>query len=50
VARGFEQREGIDFFETFAPVARYESIRALVAMATEKNMNFAQFDVKTAFL
>lgn len=50
VARGFEQRQGYDFFETFSPVARYDSIRALLAVASQLNMVFVQFDVQTAFL
>lgn len=50
VARGFEQRQGYDFFETFSPVARYDSIRALLAIASQSEMVFVQFDVQTAFL
>lgn len=50
VARGFEQREGFDFEEVFSPVTRYESIRLLVAIATHYNLQYTQFDVKTAFL
>lgn len=50
VARGFEQRQGYDFFETFSPVARYDSIRALLAVASQLEMVFVQFDVQTAFL
>lgn len=49
-ARGFLQREGIDFSETFAPVIRYDSLRVLLAIATEKDLELKQFDVKTAFL
>jgi hypothetical protein len=36
VARGFMQREGIDFDDTFAPVARMESVRLLFALAAQK--------------
>lgn len=50
VARGFEQRAGIDFKETFAPVAMVESIRALIALAAIKQLETVQFDVATAFL
>ena len=50
VAKGFSQREGIDFFETFAPVVRYESIRMLLAIAAERDYEFMKFNVKTAFL
>ena len=35
VAHGFSQKEGIDYEETFAPVARYTSIRAIMALATK---------------
>ncbi|GKD97674.1 retrovirus-related pol polyprotein from transposon TNT 1-94 [Tanacetum coccineum] len=43
-------REGIDFEESFAPVARIEAIRIFVANATNKNITIYQMDVKTAFL
>ena len=36
VARGFSQKEGIDYEETFAPVARYTSVRAVLAIAASK--------------
>ncbi|GJY50224.1 retrovirus-related pol polyprotein from transposon TNT 1-94 [Tanacetum coccineum] len=44
------QEEGIDFEESFAPVARIEAIRIFVAYAAHKNMIIYQMDVKTAFL
>ncbi|GKA83405.1 retrovirus-related pol polyprotein from transposon TNT 1-94 [Tanacetum coccineum] len=50
VARGYRQEEGIDFEESFAPVARIEAIRIFLAFATHKNMIVYQMDVKTAFL
>nr|GEX95789.1 retrovirus-related Pol polyprotein from transposon TNT 1-94 [Tanacetum cinerariifolium] len=50
VARGYRQKEGIDFEESFAPVARLEAIRIFLAYATHKNMVVYQMDVKTAFL
>lgn len=50
VARGFSQTQGIDYFETFAPVVRYESVRAVLAIAAKHDMELIQFDVKTAFL
>nr|GFB58551.1 hypothetical protein [Tanacetum cinerariifolium] len=50
VVRGYRQEEGIDFEESFAPVARLEAIRIFLAYATHKNMVVYQMDVKTAFL
>nr|GEV60578.1 hypothetical protein [Tanacetum cinerariifolium] len=50
VARGYRQEEGIDFEESFALVARLESIRIFLAYATHKNMVVYLMDVKTAFL
>ncbi|KAH9743819.1 hypothetical protein KPL70_003436 [Citrus sinensis] len=50
VAQGYNQEEGIDFDETFAPVARLESIRMLLAYACHKDFILYQMDVKSAFL
>nr|GEU61353.1 retrovirus-related Pol polyprotein from transposon TNT 1-94 [Tanacetum cinerariifolium] len=50
VAQGFKQEEGIDFEESFAPVARIKVIPVFVANAANKNMTIFQMDVKTAFL
>lgn len=50
VARGFSQIPGIDFQETFAPVARMSSIRAAVAVAARKGMKIEQLDITTAYL
>nr|GFA52516.1 retrovirus-related Pol polyprotein from transposon TNT 1-94 [Tanacetum cinerariifolium] len=47
---GYRQEEGIDFEESFAPVARIEAIRIFIANATSRNINVYQMDVKTAFL
>ena len=49
VARGFVQREGIDFEEVFAPVARMELVRLLLALAAAKDWYVHHFDVKLAF-
>jgi len=49
-ARGFMQRKGVDFTETFAPVVRYDSLRVLLAVVAEKDLELTQFDVQTAFL
>ncbi|KAH9763597.1 Integrase catalytic domain-containing protein [Citrus sinensis] len=50
VAQGYNKEEGIDFDETFAPVARLESIRMLLAYACHKDFILFQMDVKSAFL
>ncbi|GJZ61840.1 retrovirus-related pol polyprotein from transposon TNT 1-94 [Tanacetum coccineum] len=50
VAHGYRQEEGIDFEESFAPVARLEAIRIFLAFAAHMNMVVYQMDVKTAFL
>ncbi|GJU08530.1 retrovirus-related pol polyprotein from transposon TNT 1-94 [Tanacetum coccineum] len=50
VARGYHQEEGIDFEESFAPVARLEAIRIFIAFASHMNMVVYKIDVKTAFL
>ena len=50
MARGFSQKEGIDYVETFAHVARYTSIRAIMALATKLRWKLHQMDLKTAFL
>nr|GEW32985.1 retrovirus-related Pol polyprotein from transposon TNT 1-94 [Tanacetum cinerariifolium] len=50
VARGYCQEEGIDFEESYAPVARLEAIRIFLAYAAHKNMVVYQMDAKTAFL
>ena len=50
VAQGFTQVEGLDFGETFAPVARLEAIRILLAYAAHHNIKLYQMDVKSAFL
>ncbi|GJR90165.1 putative ribonuclease H-like domain-containing protein [Tanacetum coccineum] len=50
VAKGYRQEAGIDFEESFAPVARLEAIRLFIAHAASQNMVIYQMDVKTAFL
>ncbi|GJT59250.1 retrovirus-related pol polyprotein from transposon TNT 1-94, partial [Tanacetum coccineum] len=50
VAQGYSQEEGIDYDETFAPVARMEAIRIFLAFATYMNFKVYQMDVKSAFL
>ena len=50
VAKGYSQQEGIDYDETYAPVARLEAIRMFLALATHSNFKVYQMDVKSAFL
>jgi len=50
VAKGFSQVEGIDYEETFAPVARYSSIRSILALSVQMGRKIHQMDVKTTFL
>ncbi|GKA57011.1 retrovirus-related pol polyprotein from transposon TNT 1-94 [Tanacetum coccineum] len=50
VAKGFRKEEGIDFEESFAPVARIEAIHIFIANVAHKNMKIYQMDVKTCFL
>ncbi|GKC20276.1 retrovirus-related pol polyprotein from transposon TNT 1-94 [Tanacetum coccineum] len=50
VAKGYRQEEGINFEESFEPVARIKAIRIFIANAASKNMIIYQMDVKTAFL
>jgi hypothetical protein len=50
VARGFSQKEGIDYEETFAPVAIYTSIRTIIALVAKMKWKLHQMDVKTTFL
>ena len=50
VAKGYNQEEGIDYEETYAPVARLEAIRMLLAYASIMNFKLYQMDVKSAFL
>ena len=49
VAKGFSQVEGLNFGETFAPVARLEAICILLAYASHHEMKLYQMDVKSAF-
>ena len=50
VAKGYTQKEGEDFFDTYSPVARLTTIRALLSLATSYGLIIHQMDVKTAFL
>lgn len=50
VAKGYAQQPGVDYEETFAPVARLDTIRALISLAAQKGWKLYQLDVKSAFL
>ena len=50
VERGYAQKLGIEYNETFAPVARFEGVRTLLAYATYKGFKVYQMDVKSTFL
>ena len=50
VARGFSQKEGVDYEETFSLVAKYYSIRLVLSIASEMGWSIHQMDVNTAFL
>ena len=50
VAQGYSQQGGIDYIETFSPVARLESIRLLISFAVHNGITLYQMDVKSAFL
>ncbi|KMQ86522.1 retrovirus-related pol polyprotein from transposon tnt 1-94 [Lasius niger] len=49
-ARGFQQKFGVDYTETFAPVVRYDSLRVILALVTHQDLEMMQFDIKTVFL
>eukprot|EP00253_Pinus_taeda_P004142 PITA_04142 len=50
VAKGYAQKEGIDYEETFTPIARYTSIRTVIPLAAQMGWEIHQMDVKTAFM
>ena len=49
VAKGYSQEEGIDYEETFSPVARYTSIPSVLAIANQLDLELHQMDVQTFF-
>ena len=50
VAQGFSQVPGLDFYDTFAPVIRMDSLRMILAIAAQRGMTLRQFDVVGAYL
>ena len=50
VAKGFAQRHGVDYDETFAPVARMDTIQAVLVIVAQKKFPIYQMDIKSAFL
>ena len=50
VIKGYKQKEGLDYFDTYSPVMRINSIRMELAIAALRNLEVHQMDVKTAFL
>ena len=50
VCKGYAQVEGIEFEETYAPIARLEAIRMFLALSCHKNFKVYQMDIKSAFL
>ena len=50
VAKGYAQKEGIDYEETFAPVARYTSIRSVISLVAQMGWEIHKMGVKTTFL
>ena len=50
VVKGYKQKEGVDYFDTYSPVTRITSIRMLMAIAVLHNLEIHQMDVKSTFL
>ena len=50
VAKGFTQQPGVDFVDTYSPVAKFASVRLIMVVAARLDLELHQLDVKTAFL
>ena len=50
MAKGYNQKEGEDYFDTYSPVARLTTIRVLLSLAASHGLLVHQIDVKTAFM
>ena len=50
VARGFNQKQGVDFEETYSPTVKLVTLRFLLSFAVQRDMKLKQLDVKTAYL
>lgn len=50
VIKGYNQLEGLDYFDTYSPLTRITSIRVILAISALRNIEVHQMDVKTAFL
>jgi hypothetical protein len=49
VAKGYSQRPGVDYLETYSPVVKLDSLRCILSIASHRNLNIMQLDVQTAF-
>jgi hypothetical protein len=50
IAKGYAQQHGVDYTEVFAPMARMDTVRMIIALATQRSWHIYQLDVKSAFL